>query len=375
MILGIFPPQGGSISSLRKAGQDARFIRSYLGNYAKHFEKVYYFSYADEDPLVPEGCRVVPNPGYHRWAYAFLLPFVQRRYVLECNVFRVMQAYGAIPALVAKLFYDKPYVVTYGYRYFEHARTKGMQLRPYLFDWRARIGAKFADRVIVTTSEMASYVEGFVPKERILLIPNGVDTALFRPRDSRPARSTKVIIHVGRLSPQKNLFMLIDAVTLIREPEVKLVLVGDGELKAELEDYAARKNISFEFMGVVSHEELPGVLNNSDVFVLSSLIEGHPKVLLEAMSCGLPCVGTDVQGTRDLIRDGETGLLCQLTAEDLADKIVKVLSNRELAYRLGRKAREFIKENFDLDALLAREIEAMALLADRQGFASMGPGL
>ena len=363
MILGIFPEQGGSITNLARTGQDTRFIRSYLGQYAQAFEKVYYFSYVDESPTVPDNCYVIPNPGYHRWVYTFWLPFIQRRYVQKCDVFRVMQAYGAIPPLITKLLYGKPYVATYGYRYFENARIEGMKLRAYLFLWRARLGARFANRVIVTTDEMASYVSGFVPAQKILSVPNGVDTSLFRPFEARPDHRPQVVIYVGWLSPQKNLFMLIDALALIREPEFKLILVGDGELRTELEAHALQKNIPVEFAGVMPHQELPDILNNADVFVLSSLAEGHPKVLLEAMSCGLPCVGTNVQGTREVIRHGENGLLCELTKEDLANKVALVLSNPTMAARLGRQARAFITENFELDRLVAMEIDAMKSVA------------
>ncbi|UCE35193.1 MAG: glycosyltransferase family 4 protein, partial [Deltaproteobacteria bacterium] len=207
----------------------------------------------------------------------------------------------------------------------------------------------------------------FVPQSKVVLIPNGVDTTLFRPSDVRPDRSEKVVVYVGRFAPQKNLFTLIDAVALIKQPMVKLLLVGDGELREQLEKHALERGISFEFRGIIPHEELPGVLNNADVFALPSLIEGHPKVLLEAMGCGLPCVGTNIQGIRDMIRDGETGLLCQSTADDLADKIAQVLSNRELADRLGREAWEFVKENLDLDRLLGEEIEIMRAVAIGKG--------
>lgn len=359
MILGIFPPQGGSISSLRRTGQDGRFIKSYLGNYARHFAKVYYFSYADEEAELPSNCYLVKNPGYHRWIYAFLLPFVQRRYIRECDVFRVMQMYGAIPAVVAKLLYGKPYVGTYGYRYLENARTQGMGLRAYLFEWRAYLGLKLADGVIVTTKELSSYVAKFVPQSKVILIPNGVDTSLLRPSDVRPDRSEKVVVYVGRFAPERDLFTLIDAVALIRHPVVKLLLVGDGELREQLEKRAIERDISFEFKGVIPHEELPGILNNADVFALPSLREGHPKALLEAMSCGLPCVGTDVPGIRDMIRDGETGLLNDLSAKDLADKVSLIFSDQQLADRIGRNARKFVEEEFNLDLLLQKEIRAV----------------
>ena len=366
MILGIFPEQGGSISNLRRSGQDGRFIRSYLGNYAKEFDKVYYFSYADEDPQVPDNCYVIKNPGLHRWLYALALPFVQRRYVQECDIFRVMQMYGAIPAIVAKIIYHKPFVGTYGYRYSEIARLESTWLRAFLCEFRAYLGLKASDGVIVTTERLASYVTKFIPREKIIYIPNGVVTSLFSPCKSRGERREKIVVYVGRLSPEKNLFMLIDAIALIDAPKIKLVLIGDGELRDDLEDYAIQKNILFEFRGIIPHQELPSLLNYSDVFVLSSFTEGHPKVLLEAMSCGLPCVGMNVQGTRDVIRDGENGFLCQLTPGDLASKIALVMSDKELADRLGSNARKFVQRNFDLDMLLVREIRALKSIARKR---------
>ncbi len=363
MILGILPEQGGSIAGLARTGQDGRFVHSYLGAYAQAFESVYYFSYADEHPEVPGNCTVVANPGYHRWAYAFLLPLVQRRRFLKCDVLRVMQAYGAIPAMIAKLLYRRPYVVTYGYRYFEQISDADSRLRAYFFLWRANLAARFADRVIVTTDEMASYVTHRVPQARILLVPNGVDTSLFRPTQARTGCSYKVIMYVGRLSPEKNLGLLIDALSLIDQVEIQLVLVGDGDLRSELEAHARRRKVRVHFRGVVPNHELPDILANADVFVLPSSGEGHPKALLEAMSCGLPCVGTNVQGIREVLHHLENGLLCEVTKEDLASKISQILSNPELAARLGHQARASVVEDLDLGVLLAREIEAMRSLA------------
>ena len=362
MILGVIPEQGGSIASLARTGQDGRFVHSYLGAYAQAFEKVYYFSYANENPEVPDKCTVIANPGYHRWAYAFLMPLVQHRYFRECDVLRVMQAYGAIPAMIAKLVFHQPFVATYGYPYFEQVTRNESRSRAYLFLWRANLAAKVADRTIVTTGEMASYVLRWVARARILLVPNGVDTSLFRPDETHVERSEKVVLYVGRLSSEKNLNLLIDAVSLVEKARVKLVLVGDGGLRGELEARARQTGVQVEFRGVVPNQELPAILADADVFVLPSSREGHPKALLEAMSCGLPCVGTNVPGIREVLHHLDNALLCDLTKEDLASKITQILIDPELAARLGRQARASIVKNLDLGALLTREIEAMKSL-------------
>ncbi|MBM3334660.1 hypothetical protein FJY63_08365, partial [Candidatus Sumerlaeota bacterium] len=119
MQLGIIPEQGGSIAGLRRGGQDRRFVEQYLRLYAREFEQVFYFSYARESLSLPDAnnFRLFPNPGLHRWFYAFLMPLIQARQFRRCSVMRVMQATGAIPAYLARLLYGTPFVVTYGYHY------------------------------------------------------------------------------------------------------------------------------------------------------------------------------------------------------------------------------------------------------------------
>jgi len=367
MILGIFPEQGGSIGNLARVGQDSRFITSYLGRYAQAFEQVYYFSYANEKPPfatpLPPNCQVIANPGYHRWAYAFLLPFVQRRYIQQCAVLRVMQAYGAIPAMLTRLTYGKPYVATYGYSYFDVVRANEPLARAHVMEQRARLGARCASGVIVTTDEMAARVRTFVADDKIIKVPNGVDTTLFAPRTQLPAqRNEHVLLYIGRLSKEKNLFMLLDALAMLDQLPLRLVLVGRGDQEAELKAYAAQRGVNADFKGVVANQDLPALLQQADLFVLPSLGEGHPKVLIEAMACGLPCVGTDVTGIHNVLQHDVTGLLCQLTATDLAAKLNQILTEPDLAARLGAAARQYAIDNYEQGALLQREIKFMQSL-------------
>lgn len=363
MILGVLPPQGGSIANLRAAGQAERFILAYLNHYARHFERVYYFSYANESVELPKNCVLVKNPGYHRWLYAFILPLVQREFFQACNVLRVMQMTGAIPALIARLLYHLPFVGTYGYNYRAFARLQKMPLRGELFEWRARQGLRWAEGVIVTNPGLQAELARSIPNLRLVYLPNGVDTQKFQPHFSNRKSQKMRIIFVGRLDPVKNLSMLVEALALLKEFSPRLVLVGDGPLRQSLAEKAARLNLNCDFAGIVPNEELPNWLNAADVFVLPSHREGHPKVLLEAMSCGLPCVGTNVEGIREVIRDGENGLLCDLTPQDMADKICSLHSDPDLALKLGQEARRYVQANFDLDQLLEKESRYLYSLA------------
>lgn len=203
MILGVIPEQGGSIINLARSGQDKRFINYYLNHYSEAFDRVYYFSYDNEQPFVSNNCFVIPNPGYHRWLYAFILPLKYQKLFIQCDVFRVMQASGCIPAMIAKTFYRKPYVTTYGYNYFISAAQNGMKFRPYIFKIRAMCGSRYADRVVITSQSMIDYVSAFLPKTKIIHLPNGVDTNQYIPTKRLSANGLIHILYVGRLSPEK----------------------------------------------------------------------------------------------------------------------------------------------------------------------------
>lgn len=355
MKLGVLPPQGGSLANLRAAGQADRFIHAYLGHYARHFERVYYFSYRDEAADLPENCTLVKNPGLHRWLYALALPILQRRYFQDCDVLRVMQMTGALPAVIARGLYGTPYAGTYGYTYQAFARLQGMPLRGALFEGRARLGLRWAAGVIVTTPELQAELARRVPAGRLVYLPNGVDTSRFRPPPARQVGAEQRVVFVGRLDPVKNLTLLIDALSTVQAAPIRLEVIGDGPLRVHLEEHAARRGLACEFLGTLPNEQLPARLAAADLFVLPSQREGHPKALLEAMSCALPCIGTDVAGIRQVIQDGVTGLLCSPSVPALADCITRLLADPALAVRLGRAARQYVQANFDLDRLLERE--------------------
>ena len=143
-------------------------------------------------------------------------------------------------------------------------------------------------------------------------------------------------------------------------------LAGRGVLRDPLQTLAREKNVPVEFLGVVEQAELPRVYGSSDVFVLASFTEGHPKVLLEAMACGLPCVASDCAGNRSLVTDGETGLLFDPhRPEELAARLRRIFDDPGLAARLGKAARKMIAERYDLSALVGREIALVRAIVER----------
>ena len=369
MILGVLPEQGGSLRNLRQSGQDQRFVSGYLTKYATAFSRVLYFSYAAEDDALPEGCELVANrSGLHRWAYAFSLPFVQAQRFRGCHVLRVMQLTGEIPALLAKLLYGVPFAATYGYHYSEHARADGAGgFRAKLFAVRTRVVLKLADRIIVTNPAIKAEIERQVGAERIAFLPNGVDIKRFAPGQTE-STDGPILLFVGRLSPQKNLPLLLEAAARLH-PRVVVRMIGTGSMREELVSQAKRLELELQLPGIVAHEDLPEELRRASLFVMTSRIEGHPKALLEAMACGCVCVATHAPGVSELLEHRVTGLLCAAEPDELADHLKLALADQHLRERLSVNARQRVERDFSLDSILSREVEMLKQLASTRRLA------
>lgn len=368
MVVGLLPAIRGGLGDLARTGQHSRLLDGYLTPYARTFSELRYFSYLDEslatytdDPELLGRTRLFPGGRWHPWIYAWLMPLRHARAFRGCSVLRVFQVTGVIPAVVAKRLYGVPFVTTYGFWYAKLARSPATGwLRRMVERW----GLGTADAVIVTTPELGAHVAARIGADRVHLVPNGVDTTRFRPAARRASRE-RTLMYVGRLSAEKNLGVLIEAAgKLAGRFDLRLVLIGQGPCLAELQASAARRGVRVEFLPVVDHRRLPEVLAQADVFILPSLTEGHPKVLLEAMSCGVPCVASNVDGNRAILEDGETGLLFEpRDSAGLADRLENVLAGDDLARRLSERARARIVERYDLAALVAREIELLRRVA------------
>jgi glycosyltransferase involved in cell wall biosynthesis len=361
MNLGVFLYRGGSFRELKKEGHD-NLLQYYIERYSKRFDKVYVFSYADEKRKLPKNCILVKNK--HRlplFLYQFLMPIVNRKYIKDCDVFRVFHISGTIPAMITKCFFRKKYVTTYGYLWLQ-TRSKekpGMKRKfEYVFGKAIEtFGLKKAENVIVTVKTTEDYVRDYVDEEKIIKIPNSVDTKLFKPMNIRNGKRKRVVF-IGRFNRIKNLHNLIEAFSGIGHDK-ELVMVGSGDDKESLERQAKELGINLIFTGVVPREQIPIELNKSDVFILPSFSEGQPKVLLEAMSCGLPCIVSDIPSLREIVKDGHNGFLCQTDSDSIKNCLKKVLSKPEISKRVGKNAREYIEKKFSAETLIEKEIKLL----------------
>lgn len=176
---------------------------------------------------------------------------------------------------------------------------------------------------------------------RTHVVPLGIELDRFLAVDHRPADGP-VVGNVARLSEQKGHRYLLEAVPLVleRHPSARFALVGDGELRGELEALAESLGVAghVEFLG--RRDDVPELLATFDVFALPSLFEGLCLAVIEAQAAGVPVVATPVGGIRETVVDGETGLLVPpRDAAALAAAIVRLLDGPEEAARLAASAR------------------------------------
>ena len=206
----------------------------------------------------------------------------------------------------------------------------------------------FADGFIFQTKQAASFFSKKIQKKGIVL-PNPLD--LSRIPERYEGEREKTIVGAGRLFPQKNFKLLIDAFAKFYETHTsyKLVIYGEGYLREELINHAVSKlpETAFSFPGQV--DNLPDKINKASAFVLSSDFEGMPNVLIEALAMGVPSVSVDCApgGAAELIEDGVNGYLVPIGDKDaLSERLSYLIDNKTIAEGFSKKSIE-IKRKLD----------------------------
>jgi glycosyltransferase involved in cell wall biosynthesis len=181
-------------------------------------------------------------------------------------------------------------------------------------------------------------------EDRILVVPVGVDTSVFKPLDRNKLRKKygfsqdePLVLYIGRFSIEKGLYLLLEAFKTLRSemPKVRLILVGGGPEEKRLRGMVKTQNIEgVTFMKPTAHEKIPEIINCADTLVLCSKFEGMPTVVLEALACGVPVVSTDVGGVNKVVMDGKTGqLIKEANNKSVKKAILKVIREGTDTYR------------------------------------------
>lgn len=283
-----------------------------------------------------------------------LIPWYFRKELRQTDLFKTNQIWGGWVAVLAKWVFSKPLLVRCGYEDYKNSLKAGKRSKKqFILKYVSLLAYRQATHIWINTKEISNFIQRTykVLPQFITIHPNWIDTDKFKPIHQKNIRSNR-ILYVGRFSIEKNIPILFQALV---GTGIGVDLVGDGDLRPKLQQLALRLELDVNFLGIIPNDRMPEVYNRYPIYVLFSCYEGNPKTLLEAMSCGLAVIGTDVSGIREIIVNDENGLLVPEEPHALRESIQSLLSDKLLCQRLGRNARKTIVNNNSIDQAIIKE--------------------
>jgi glycosyltransferase involved in cell wall biosynthesis len=234
-----------------------------------------------------------------------------------------------------------------------------------------RLIGRFVDHYIAVSAANAQYLisEKRLPGKKIHVIHNGCDLAKFAPNRPVPkglkqslgfSEDSPILLTLGRLEPQKGHRFLLEAHARITRdfPKARLVCVGEGTLRQELEEQSRRLQIQASVRFVGFQPNVADWLAMADVSVLPSLFEGLPLVAIESLAAERPMIATRVDGTTEVVRNEETGLIVTPgETQELAEAMRRLLQDPDLRNRLARAGRKWVVNHFSQEQQIRKTQE------------------
>lgn len=352
MNIGVFLGIGESFEQMFKSGQKDRFIEYYLSAYSKDFGKVYIFSYEAEILKISKKVIVVPNKFHiHRYIYAIFIPIIYRKYIKDCHVVR---GFGLTSAL-SSLLLTKPFVFNWAYDYTQFLLVDKKYILIPAFKLLEALAFLRANKVLIATKSKLNKLKG----SKYVYSPNGVDLKRLSPKKT----NGKGLVFVGRFEKQKNLFFLLDSVSLLPTKLRSITFIGSGSQKKTLKRYAAKRKVKLTIIPPMPNSDLPKLLNRFSIFTLPSFAEGVPKVLLEAMALGLVPVVTEFATAKEVIKDGFDGCITPFDKKFYAQRIKILFEDHKMRKQISQNAKLKIKDRFNLQKVITKEIEVLKEVA------------
>lgn len=353
-----------------KKWADVGIIGRELALYTKlaiHLKKVNMITYGDNEDkayLDKHGkIKVLPVI----WRYNRVVPIlhVLIRYFSEIkhsDILKTNQIRGSEIPLWFKKKFRKKLIVRCGYLHSRHIIKRhnpkkivraAIQLEKEAFT--------LADIGVVTSAWQRDIIidRYRLDPTKIKVIPNYVVTDIFKPIPKIHKKYD--LVFIGRSAKQKNIENLLRAINYLKTDRrnVTLVMVGGCCYESKIQQMIDKYALNVTLKGTVPNFELPKIINQARLFILPSYFEGHPKTLLEAMSCGVPCIGTDIRGIREDIEHLVTGYLCKPNFKSIAEAIDSLLFNESLQAKLGKNARNYILRNYSVDKIVQMELDVI----------------
>lgn len=283
--------------------------------------------------------------------------------VIHCNT----PVGGVIGRLVGKRYRVKKVIYTaHGFHFYKGAPLVNRTI----FKWAEQIMAHWTDAIITMNKEDYESAQKFrLKKGGKVFFVHGVGITLSEYEDVIVDREKKrselglkisdiVCISAGDLVPRKNYEVAISAIAKTNNPNLHYIICGLGPERDKLEKKAKELSIENQIHFLGFRKDVKELLKSSDIFLFTSLQEGLPRSLMEAMACDLPCVVSNIRGNVDLIKDGEGGYLVDSQNVDMFAKKIDILANDiDVRGKMGKYNKKVIK-GYDVD-IVKREINSI----------------
>ncbi len=362
------------LDALGQLGNETKYLQA-LCHLGMRINLVSYAGRSEKDiaPRSPYIQLLCNSMGLPYRSYMRRLHQVHTIPILRSHVIRTMNIHGMRPALRSHWAWGTPVVCRCNYLW-----SAGLETYPETLPSQVREAYDFERQIFSETTHisagtklMAQEVLRRAPSAagKTTIIPNYVDCELFQPLGSEKRYD---LIYVGYLIHIKNLEATLEAVertgaSIAIIGGVRMDVNGDPiepEVEARLKARFGG-NDRIHWLGIMPNEDLPAYINQAKALILCSLSEGFGRVIMEAMACGIPVIGSNLGGPKSLIRHGETGYLCETDADSIAHAIETVLSQPRLIEKMGVNARKFALDAYSLPAVARQEYELLLDIARR----------
>lgn len=303
-------------------------------------------------PDLPEGIEAVRFPDRK---LLWLLPLTQKKLGRWADIIKTNQSVHAYFYTMAAKYWGKPILLRCGYVHGEFLEATGVFFpKVKFYQFLEKSAFQSSSHSEVPTEDLFQWVTARyrLPNNKLSVVPNFVDTVIFKPL-SNINKINNSIVSVGRLTKVKNYARLIEACAAI--PGSKLTIIGEGPERQNLIQIAKGFKLHLNLPGNLPQEALPRLIQEHTVFASASSWEGHPKALIEAMACRMPCLGSESPGTRGVINHGENGFLVKSSQTSLAEGLKELFRNPELRIKLSQEALKYVESRFSFDTCFSRE--------------------
>lgn len=364
MNIGFFFTYGYSLKTWKNSGNISRELQI-LELLTERYDITFtLFTYGDEDDfkiieknkkfkIVPIYSKIKPsNIKIINYLKSFLILYKFKKEIKNTNIIHQHQLLGSWVTIFIKFIFKKPLLIRTGYDMYLFSKFENKnRFLVVLYKLLTLISLKFCDLYTVTSKSDKNFLGKKFKKYsyKILLRPNFVDNNF---QTLIETRSSKKILSVGRLTYQKNFELLINQ---FKNSDFEIDIVGDGELLKPLKSLAKTNNVKVNFLGNVEFSTLLKLYNKYFFYVSTSLYEGNPKSVLEALASGCIVLASNIPNHQEIIENEENGYLFDLENPNIVELCKKITEDKDLINKISSNATKYLEENNSID-LLAQDM-------------------